>query len=224
MLVPIKWLKLYLVILLYYDNLATKTTILISYIISWITIGIEHILDFNGYDHILFLLALCCTYSLQNWKKLLIIISAFTIGHCFTLALSVSNTIKVNSNWIEFLIPITIVITCVFNMFNLFYKNNQKLSYLFVLTVCFGLIHGLGFSTLLKQMLSNDESFIGPLFLFNTGIELGQILIVLVAIFFQYILTNYFKIKQQNFIVGVSVIIFLTAMQMAANRGVTLFN
>lgn len=191
---------------------------MISLFKSWLLIGIEHITDLNGYDHILFLLALCCSYSLSNWKKLLIIISAFTIGHCITLALSVTHFITINSNLVEFLIPITIIITCVVNLLHLYFKIGSNMEYNYALTICFGLIHGLGFSTLLKQMLGKEDSIIFPLFSFNIGIELGQIFIVFFAVLIQLFITKVFKLKLQYFTFMVSIIIFIIAMQMAFNR------
>jgi hypothetical protein len=197
---------------------------LISSFKSWLIIGIEHITDLNGYDHILFLFALCCPYSISNWKKLLIVISAFTIGHCITLALSVTNFLTININLVEFLIPITIIITCFINVFNSYAKFNISLAYNFLLTMCFGLIHGLGFSTLLKQMLGKEESIILPLFFFNIGIEFGQIIIVFFAILIQSFITQMLKLKQQYFTIFISIVIFFIAIQMVVQRAFILFN
>lgn len=197
---------------------------MISLFKSWLLIGIEHIIDLNGYDHILFLLALCCSFGLTNWKKLLIGVSAFTIGHCITLALSVTHFVIINSNLVEFLIPITIIITCVVNLCHLYFKINFNIVYNFAFTICFGLIHGLGFSTLLKQMLGKEDAIVFPLFAFNIGIELGQIIIILFTLLIQILFTQILKLKQQYFTFIVSIIIFIIAIQMAITRALIMLN
>ncbi len=180
----------------------------------WFTTGIEHIADWKAYDHILFLIALCCVYNILQWKNVLLNITAFTIGHSFSLAISVLNFINLNTQFVEFLIPITILITCVLNIFK--FKTNH--SSIFLLTILFGLIHGLGFSTLLKQMLSNEDSIFFPLFSFNLGIEIGQLFIVLIALFIYFVLVLVFKLKQSYYTNGISIIIFVIALYMAIKR------
>jgi hypothetical protein len=163
----------------------------------WFKLGLEHIADWNGYDHMLFLLALCGIYSVNNWKKLLFLITAFTIGHSLTLALSVLNIIVIPSKWIEFLIPLTILITCIFN---LFYLNEPIKNYYikYSLTLFFGLIHGLGFSYLLKSLLGKEENITLPLFAFNIGLEAGQIIIVGVIIIISLILAAFFNFSERD--------------------------
>ena len=100
-------------------GLCEKT--LMSEFLTYFEVGIRHILDINGYDHILFIIALCAIYLVKEWKKLLILITAFTIGHSLTLALSVLDYVLLEPAIIEFLIPVTIFITAVFNFFH---KNN----------------------------------------------------------------------------------------------------
>ncbi len=143
-------------------------------------LGKDHILDYaNGYDHILFVLALCAVYVVRDWKKLLILVTAFTIGHSITLALATLNILSVNASWIEFLIPLTIFITSVSNLFRSDPSpamNRVQLNYFFALF--FGLIHGMGFSNYLKALLGKDQSIVTQLFAFNLGLEFGQIIIV----------------------------------------------
>ncbi len=184
----------------------------------WFTTGIEHIADWKAFDHILFLLALCCVYSALQWKNVIINITAFTIGHSFSLALSVLNFLKINSSLVEFLIPITIVITCVLNIINS--TNNKAINHkiVFILTILFGLIHGLGFSTLLKQMLGKEESILFPLFSFNLGIEIGQLLIVSLSLLSSFVFVSILKIKQTTYTNGISLIIFAIALFMAIER------
>jgi len=184
----------------------------------WFTTGIEHIADWKAYDHILFLVALCCVYNALQWKNIIINITAFTIGHSLSLALSVLNFVNINSNLVEFLIPLTIVITCVLNIVNS--TNNKAINHkiVFILTILFGLIHGLGFSTLLKQMLGKEESILFPLFSFNLGIEIGQLLIVFLSLLLSYIFVSILKIKQSKYANIISLIIFTIALFMAFER------
>jgi hypothetical protein len=145
-------------------------------------LGLQHILDLEGFDHILFIIALCALYTLRDWRKVIILITAFTIGHSVTLALSVFNVVRVNANLIEFLIPLTILLTTLSNIFRrgpqgIGFAGKLQLNYLFA--VFFGLIHGLGFSNYLKTIMGRGSDVVVQLFAFNLGIELGQIAIVL---------------------------------------------
>jgi hypothetical protein len=143
-------------------------------------LGKDHILDYvNGYDHILFVVALCALYLAEDWRKILILVTAFTIGHSITLALSTLQIISVKTELIEFLIPLTIFITAFSNLFR---KEDQitrrvvQTNYVYALF--FGLIHGLGFSNYLKAILGKDTSIISQLLAFNLGLEFGQIIVV----------------------------------------------
>ena len=146
----------------------------------YFVIGKDHILDYaNGYDHILFVLALCAVYVVGDWKKILILVTAFTIGHSITLALSTLNMISVNASLVEFLIPLTIFITAVSNLFRKETSLTQsRVQVNYFLALFFGLIHGMGFSNYLKALLGKDQSILTQLFAFNVGLEFGQIIIV----------------------------------------------
>ena len=142
-------------------------------------LGLEHILDINGSDHILFVIALTALFTISDWKKVLILITAFTIGHSITLALATLRVVRFNTDLIEFLIPATIFLTAFFNLFR--HKGagrpmKAQVNYYFA--VFFGLIHGLGFSNYLRSLLGNDETIITQLLAFNIGLEVGQIIIV----------------------------------------------
>jgi len=184
----------------------------------WFTTGIEHIADWRAYDHILFLIALCCVYNAFQWKNVIINITAFTIGHSFSLALSVLNLVNINSNLVEFLIPLTIVITCILNIVNSINHKTINHKIVFILTILFGLIHGLGFSTLLKQMLGKEESILFPLFSFNLGIEIGQLLIVFLSLLLSFIFVSILKVKQSKYTNIISLIIFAISLFMAFER------
>lgn len=145
-------------------------------------LGIKHIADFGAYDHILFVVALSATFNLSTWKRLVFLITAFTVGHSLTLLLSVLNIIQFDTKIIEFLIPITIIFSCLLNIFQ--NKNNQS-SIMYALVLGFGFIHGMGFSNYLKSLLGAESSIIQPLFAFNLGLEVGQLAIVFVVVFFR---------------------------------------
>ena len=168
-------------------------------------LGREHIMDINGYDHILFVIALCTIYQARDWKRVLILITAFTIGHSLTLALAALNLIGVNSALIEFLIPLTIFITAVGNIKNAnknFSGQNVPLNYFFALF--FGLIHGLGFSNYLKSLLGDEESIVTPLFAFNLGLEVGQILIVLIFFGLAFVVQMFLNVSKRDWILVIS--------------------
>jgi hypothetical protein len=174
-------------------------------------LGYAHITDPAGYDHILFVVALCAVYELKDWKNVLVLVTAFTIGHSVTLALSTLNFILVQSNLIEFLIPITILVTAVGNFF---YQSpvtmfdQRRPQYLrYVLALLFGFIHGLGFSTYLKSLLGGSSSVVTQLFAFNVGLELGQILIVLCVLTLAFLVNNLMKVKKHDWNLAVSGIV-----------------
>lgn len=163
-------------------------------------LGREHILDYvHGYDHILFIVALCALYLMRDWKQVLILVTAFTIGHSITLALSTLNIINVKVALIEFLIPLTIFITAFSNLFrdeeNLGDRAIQ-LNYFYALF--FGLIHGLGFSNYLRGILGKNHSIIVQLFAFNIGLEFGQLIIVLIFLTTSFILVDLFTLNRRD--------------------------
>ena len=89
--------------------------------------GWEHIVDINAYDHLLFVMTLCAAFQLKQWKQILVIITAFTIGHSCTLILSSLDLVPSNSAIIETLIPITIMITAIANIVNYNKKNKNRM-------------------------------------------------------------------------------------------------
>jgi hypothetical protein len=142
-------------------------------------LGLHHIADLKGYDHILFILTLCVVYSLQEWKRVLVLVTAFTIGHSLTLALATLDLVRVDSDLVEFLIPLTIFVTALVNLFTRKKSVSSLQHYLkYTAALFFGLIHGLGFSNYLRSLLGGEGGLALPLFSFNVGIEAGQILIV----------------------------------------------
>jgi len=184
-------------------------------------LGITHILDWQGYDHILFVMALCGVYAWQDWRKLLILVTAFTVGHSLTLALSVFNVIPVSVSLIEFLIPVTIVIT---SLVNILRKNQNKTSWLltYLLTLMFGLIHGMGFSKYLKSLLGSQV--VGPLLAFNVGLEVGQLAIVFITLLLSFLVLNWFRASRREWNLFLSSAIFGIALTMSLERLGALFS
>ncbi len=145
----------------------------------YLLLGLEHILDINGSDHILFVIALTALFTVSDWKKVLILVTAFTIGHSITLAMATLRVIRFNSDLIEFLIPATIFLTAFFNIFRQKGAGRpMKIQINYYFALFFGLIHGLGFSNYLRSLLGKDETIISQLLAFNIGLEIGQIIIV----------------------------------------------
>ena len=181
--------------------------------------GWEHIVDINAYDHLLFVMTLCAAFKLSEWKQILVIITAFTIGHSGTLVLSAFNIIPTNAKLIDLLIPFTIMITAISNVVNYGKKgkfSDAKIKYLIALV--FGLIHGLAFASNFKFMLFGD-SIIMPLFLFNIGIEVGQLFIVLLFMIALYIYTKLIKGEHSKWNIfisgagfGIAATIFINAL------------
>lgn len=164
-------------------------------------LGKDHILDYvNGYDHILFVLALCAVYIIGDWRKILILVTAFTIGHSITLALATLNLINVPTDAIEFLIPLTIFITAVANLFKKEGADSKaKIQVNYIFALFFGLIHGLGFSNYLRALLGKQENIVSPLFAFNLGLEFGQIIVVVIFLAISFILIELVKVPRRDF-------------------------
>jgi len=167
-------------------------------------LGTEHILDIKGYDHILFVISLCVLYSIVDWKKVLILVTAFTIGHSITLALATLGIITMDLRLIEFLIPVTIFITAVSNLFSSETVERSKVQINYIYASFFGLIHGMGFSSYLKSLLGSDTSIFTQLFAFNLGIEVGQILIVGVFLGVTAIFQSIFWVSKRDWIMIIS--------------------
>ena len=183
----------------------------------YLRMGWDHIVSKDALDHQLFILVLIAVYTIQDFKKVLILVTAFTIGHSLTLALSVFDIFRVPSAWVEFLIPCTIAITALINIFG---KNNvqkqMKLNY--SLALFFGLIHGMGFANSIRITLAKEQSIATGLLGFNIGLELGQIVVVLAVLIILFLLTMIFKLDRKNWIMFVSSGVFALSLQMALER------
>ncbi len=145
----------------------------------YLNLGFNHISDLGAYDHIVFIVALCAVYLLKQWRQILILITAFTIGHTVTLALSTLGILVVPTDIVEFLIPVTIFVTCISNVAKpINMRSSRIMNFNYLVALFFGLIHGMGFSNYLRALLGEEESILLPLFAFNVGLEIGQLMIV----------------------------------------------
>lgn len=183
----------------------------------YFSLGIEHILTWEALDHILFVTALCLRYLLRDWKKVVILVTAFTIGHSLTLLLSALNYISVSSYWIEFLIPLTIAATALNNLFLKRTEQTAKLPVIYFLALFFGLIHGLAYAQTILD-LEGSEGLAGHVFAFNVGIELAQLLIVAIVLLLSYFLVEVINIARLWWIRIASVIILIVSLKMAIER------
>jgi len=180
--------------------------------------GLNHVLDFSAYDHILFLIVLAVVFSYYELKKLLWLVTLFTLGHSITLALSAYGVLNISMGLIEFLIPLTIFITGVINIVNSNKKLAKKDNTNLILALFFGLIHGLGFSNYFKMMIGQQEDKILPLIEFALGIELAQIIIVFGIIFLGLVFQNFLKVTKRDWILVCSSIVIGFAIQMMTER------
>ena len=179
--------------------------------------GWQHIISLNALDHQLFVVTLAAIYLIQNWKQILILVTAFTIGHSITLALSLYNIINVNEKLIEFLIPCTIIITAIFNITKKdFDTKSLQLNYFFALF--FGLIHGLGFANTIRFMMAKDQTIGWSLLGFNVGLEVGQILIVAIMLLASYLAVNKAGLKRKYWVYTLSSITLIFSIKFALDR------
>lgn len=178
----------------------------------YFTIGLKHVLDINAYDHVLFLIALMVPYAFKDWKNVFVLVSLFTLGHTLALLLSVYGIVQIKASLVEFLIPITILITAVFHLFTAGKSSkNESITFVAIVTLFFGIIHGLGFSNYFKTILPGKTSDkLLPLLEFALGIEAAQIIVVLVVLIISYIVQTFFRFSKRDwalvmsaFIIGV---------------------
>jgi hypothetical protein len=173
----------------------------------FVEIGVKHVLNWNGYDHLLFLLALAAPYAFSDWKRLLISVSLFTLGHSISLFLGAYELVTVQSTIIEFLIPLTIFGTALFTLLSVgkFSKTNTKFQFIHYLTVFFGLIHGLGFSYYFNSLLAgNPSTKLANLLQFSIGIELAQVLVVVFVLIFSTVFQSVLRFSQRDFTLTLS--------------------
>lgn len=180
--------------------------------------GINHVLDINAYDHVLFLIVLTVPYVFKDWKRVLLLVSMFTLGHTLSLVLAAYNVVSVNAQVVEFLIPITILVVALFNVFTSGKgAQKEKVGVLFLSTLFFGLVHGLGFAREFQMFLGDSDNKLVLLLEFALGIELAQVIIVFLVLFLGYIAQTIFRFSKRDWIMVVSAIVVGLVIPMILN-------
>ena len=180
--------------------------------------GINHVLDINAYDHVLFLIVLTVPYLFKDWKRVLLLVSVFTLGHTLSLILAAFNIVSVNATIVEFLIPITILIVAVFNVFTAGKgAQKEKIGVLFFSTLFFGLVHGLGFAREFQMLVGASDSKWAILLEFALGIEIAQVIVVFIVLFLGYVMQTIFRFSKRDWIMVVSAIVIGLVIPMIAN-------
>ncbi|GAB3229335.1 HupE/UreJ family protein [Hymenobacter seoulensis] len=197
---------------------------------TYLQLGFHHIFNLQAYDHMVFLLALCAPYVLQDWRKVVALVTSFTIGHSITLALATLGGIGYSAKAIEMLIPVTIVLTCILNLAqagkaNARLTDRRKSTSLLLtlpnlLAAVFGLIHGLGFSSYLRELLGRQSRPVLELLSFNLGVELGQLLIVGIILLVGFVLLRILNVSRRDWLLvtsgaalGIAVVLLLGQLQ-----------
>ncbi len=184
----------------------------------YIQLGLQHVIDFSAYDHILFLAALAIPFTFKSWKKALVLVTVFTAAHCLSLALSTFGVVTFNVSLIEFLIPTTIFLTALFNLINVNLEIQHKsLEISLIATTFFGFIHGFGFSNYFKILLVEEEDKIALLLGFAIGIELSQLIIIISILFLALFIQSACMIKQSLYIGTISLVILVISIIMMVN-------
>lgn len=189
----------------------------LSDFLFYFQLGWSHIVSMDALDHQLFILALVAVYTSKNIKQVLILVTAFTIGHSLTLLLSILDVIRFSSKWVEFLIPCTIVITAFSNLFKKDFSN-KAVNANYYLALLFGLVHGMGFANSVRMMLAKDQHIGWGLFGFNVGLEIGQIFFVIIILCVTWLCLSVIKVKRREWVIFISAAIFSLALQMALER------
>jgi hypothetical protein len=175
----------------------------------YMQIGLHHVLDINAYDHILFLTALVVPYNFKDWRKIIILVSVFTLGHTLALVLAVFELVKINVSLVEFLIPITILFTAIANLFKAGKgSGNANITIAIIITLFFGVIHGLGFSNYFNSILAGSPSDkLLPTLYFAVGIELAQMAVVFAVLILSFFVQYFIRNSKRDWILIASSII-----------------
>ncbi|WP_435135237.1 HupE/UreJ family protein [Formosa sp. A9] len=173
----------------------------------YVQYGVNHVLDINGYDHILFLMVLTVPYVFKDWKRVLVLVSLFTLGHTLSLVLAAYDIVKINGALVELLIPITILIMAVFNVFTAGKTQQKGVGVLLLSALFFGIIHGLGFAREFHLLVGNSSNKLLPLIEFALGIEIAQVIIVFVVLFFSYVMQTVFRFSKRDWVLVLSSIV-----------------
>ncbi len=183
--------------------------------------GINHVLDINAYDHVLFLIVLTVPYLFKDWKRVFLLVTVFTVGHTLSLILATYGAIRISANIIEFLIPVTIFIVAIFNVFTAGKgAQKEKIGVLFFSTLFFGLVHGLGFARELTMLVGKGDNKLVTLLEFALGIEIAQVIIVFIVLFLGYLTQTVFRFSKRDWVMVVSAIVVGLVIPMLLNRNI----
>ena len=170
--------------------------------------GIYHVVNVNAYDHILFLIVLTLPYLFKDWKRVLLLVTIFVLGHTISLALATYDVISVSHKWIAFLIPMTILVIALYNIFTAGKKTqNEKGGILFFATLFFGLIHGLGFVNTFESNINASQNKLISLLEFSVGLEIGQLIIVFIIMFIGFLCQTLFRFSKRDWVMVISAIV-----------------
>lgn len=185
--------------------------------IFYFKIGWKHILSWDATDHIYFITVLAVIYTFSDWKKILVLVTAFTLGHAITLYISALDLFRFSIEWVEFAIPCTIIVTA---GSNLLVKQEKKISGIlqYMLALCFGLVHGMGYANYIRMQLSKNQDMVWSLFSFNVGLEMGQLLVVLFVLSIQFIFMKYKLVNVNTFAIIISLYVLLVSFFLAVER------
>lgn len=186
-----------------------------SELTTYFKLGYTHILDLAGYDHMLFLVALMAAYTFKQGRGLLVLITAFTIGHCMTLIVAGKGWFSVDSGLVEICIAVSIALTALFNLVNI---KTERPTLRYMVALFFGLIHGLGFSGFLRALIGQEEVLWRPLLYFNLGVEFGQIVFVCLVLIINYLFVRYGGLKQRFWTIFMSLVALAWSLWMIFER------
>ena len=174
----------------------------------YLKLGLTHVLDVNAYDHVLYLIALVASYTFFQWKTVIWLVTIFTIGHTLSLVLAGYDILQVNMAWVEFLIPVSIILAAIYNLTIAGRRNqNKKKVLLYIVTLFFGLVHGFGFSSYFQMLASKKDQILTMLIEFALGIELAQIIVVLMVLIISFIVRRAFRVATRDWILVTSSIV-----------------
>jgi hypothetical protein len=186
--------------------------------LKFLELGLYHIVNFKSYDHILFLVVLTIPYLFKDWKRLLLLVSSFTLGHTLSLLLGVYDIVNLNVNVTEWLIPFTIIVMALYNIFTS--GKSSKYSnpiVLFSVVLFFGFIHGLGFANAFESLVRSNESTLLSVLEFALGIELGQFIIVFCVLFFGFVGQTIFRFSVRDWVMVLSAVVIGLMLPLIVN-------
>ena len=183
----------------------------------YFTLGWDHIISMEALDHLYFIAVLSIVYQFRHWKQVLVLITAFTIGHAITLFLSGMDVVRLDNSWVEFAIPCTIVFSSIMN-FRKTGSMHQTDKLQYAMALFFGLVHGLGYANAIRFMISKNQDMIWSLLGFNLGLEIGQIFVVLLVLMLSFIVGMTKLFTAREWVLGFSSLVLVLAIKLTIER------